>query len=696
MTQRSAADWQAILADLSSDDDDGDAEFPPTENPSADYFGLGASTVQQVDASADIPQHDAIPRSDVESWLAEDEDEAPIPASALMHDHPPTGIFAVNSDDEGDGESDAESDDVDVDDDFESTAAFRASIAEHDPLYGHAVEDDAAAVEARLAEAPDWAGLLCDASCHGMAPLHFAALCGSPRAARTLLEAGAPVELRDGAGRTALALAVRSAGMREGRTDDDGVQQATMIEIASDLIACGASWAAALDGEPPLDTAERDELRAWVARDDADGAAWRRVLAADGGGGGDGDDRAAADAAAEVARRVGALCDAQLGRLAAQALEDALGARERRWAALEGTAAAAAARAVEGAATRALTPLELGLLERPSGQPPAASRARLWALVRALGAMRLEKVLAAERGAAALLLRRLAAVAPPVAERLETEAALAQLRAAAIGASAADGADAASRRALVAPLRRLVAPPARCRLINVCDCLGRFALHAAAAAGGAHAILTLLEGRANPNIRPRADGAKGTALQAAVRGGHADAAAALIAARADPSLAAGGDAEPPLVHALRGGDGSLRLVQLLLDAGADARPARDAAAAAPAGDAAAALVREAAALAPPLEGDEVCAVCDEGDEGRAPAEQAFVAANPFLAAAAERAAAEAAVALPPAATPAAAADGDSRAAAPAAAEAGGEDAAAEVAALHERIAAGFARLLVVQ
>ena len=71
MTQRSAADWQAILADLSSDDDDdGDAGFPPTDNPSADYFGLGASTVQQVDASADIPQHDAIPRSDVESWLA--------------------------------------------------------------------------------------------------------------------------------------------------------------------------------------------------------------------------------------------------------------------------------------------------------------------------------------------------------------------------------------------------------------------------------------------------------------------------------------------------------------------------------------------------------------------------------------------------------------------------------------------------
>ena len=47
MTQRSAADWQAILADLSSDDDDdGDAGFPPTDNPSADYFGLGASTVQ--------------------------------------------------------------------------------------------------------------------------------------------------------------------------------------------------------------------------------------------------------------------------------------------------------------------------------------------------------------------------------------------------------------------------------------------------------------------------------------------------------------------------------------------------------------------------------------------------------------------------------------------------------------------------
>ena len=66
MTQRSAADWQAILADLSSDDDDGDAEFPPTENPSADYFGLGASTVQQVDASAEIP-HEAVPRSDVES-----------------------------------------------------------------------------------------------------------------------------------------------------------------------------------------------------------------------------------------------------------------------------------------------------------------------------------------------------------------------------------------------------------------------------------------------------------------------------------------------------------------------------------------------------------------------------------------------------------------------------------------------------
>ena len=207
-----------------------------------------------------------------------------------------------------------------------------------------------------------------------------APLCGALRVAaraRALLEAGAPVELRDGAGRTALALAVRSAGMREGRTDDDGVQQATMMEIASDLIACGASWASALDGEPPLDTAERDELRAWVARDDADGAAWRRVLAADGGGDGDDDASwAAADAAAEVARRVGGAVRRAARPSGGAGAGDALGARERRWAALEGAAAAAAARAVEGAATRARSHRSsLGSSSvRRGSRPPRAAR----------------------------------------------------------------------------------------------------------------------------------------------------------------------------------------------------------------------------------------------------------------------------------------------------------------------------------
>ena len=227
-----------------------------------------------------------------------------------MHDHPPTGIFAVNSDDEG--ESDAESDDVDVDDDFESTAAFRASIAEHDPLYGHAVEDDGGGRGAARRGAGLGGLAATRRATDGAAPL-----CGALRVARAARarSRGRARRAADGAGGR------RCAGRALGGDAEEDRRRrraaTTMMEIAplpSVLVA-------------PRSTASRRSTRP-SATSCAHG--WRATTPTAPRGAACSRPTAAATAKPRGRRRggggcarVGALCDAQLASGGAGA-EDAL------------------------------------------------------------------------------------------------------------------------------------------------------------------------------------------------------------------------------------------------------------------------------------------------------------------------------------------------------------------------------------
>ena len=164
--------------------------------------------------------------------------------------------------------SDMEADDPSVD-------AFRASIAQFDPIITHTVEDDAAAVEAHLRRAACWAACLETTECHGMPPLHFAALCGSVHAGRALLEAGARADALDANGQTPLVLAVRAASMRCSDLASEGLgadaaELEGFLSLSADLLACGAACSELLTAEGA------EELLGWVGREAP--VEWRALL----------------------------------------------------------------------------------------------------------------------------------------------------------------------------------------------------------------------------------------------------------------------------------------------------------------------------------------------------------------------------------------------------------------------------------
>ena len=164
--------------------------------------------------------------------------------------------------------SDMEPDDPSVD-------AFKASIAQFDAIITHTVEDDAAAVEAHLRRAACWAACLETTECHGMPPLHFAALCGSVHAGRALLEAGARADALDANGLTPLVLAVRAASMRCSDLASEGLgadaaELEGFLSLSADLLACGAACSELLTAEGA------EELLGWVGREAP--VEWRALL----------------------------------------------------------------------------------------------------------------------------------------------------------------------------------------------------------------------------------------------------------------------------------------------------------------------------------------------------------------------------------------------------------------------------------
>ena len=167
-----------------------------------------------------------------------------------------------------DDHSDMEPDDPSVD-------AFKASIAQFDAIITHTVEDDAAAVEAHLRRAACWAACLETTECHGMPPLHFAALCGSVHAGRALLEAGARADALDANGLTPLVLAVRAASMRCSDLASEGLgadaaELEGFLSLSADLLACGAACSELLTAEGA------EELLGWVRHEAPD--QWRALL----------------------------------------------------------------------------------------------------------------------------------------------------------------------------------------------------------------------------------------------------------------------------------------------------------------------------------------------------------------------------------------------------------------------------------
>ena len=173
-------------------------------------------------------------------------------------------------------EEDSGSDDSsDMEPDDPSVTAFRASIAQFNPIITHAVEDDAAAVEAHLRRSTCWTECLETIECHGMPPLHFAALCGSVNSGRALLEAGARADALDNNGQTPLVLAVRAASMRCSDLASEGLAaDATELEgflsLSADLLACGAACSELLKAEGA------EALLGWVRREAP--AEWRALL----------------------------------------------------------------------------------------------------------------------------------------------------------------------------------------------------------------------------------------------------------------------------------------------------------------------------------------------------------------------------------------------------------------------------------
>ncbi|KAL1504909.1 hypothetical protein AB1Y20_008676 [Prymnesium parvum] len=468
--------------------------------------------------------------------------------------------------------SDASSSSSDGDAEGEAHA-LREEFGRYDPIVTHAVEDDVHALHARLREAPDWQACLAYDECEGLPPLHFAALSGSVRAARLLLEAGASARRKDRTGHTALAHVLRAAVTRSAdrerlgsllsaRAEEEeearAAQQAVaeldasleqLRHLASDLVASGAA---------PSDVRaapSSGELIEWAERH----ARWADLLAAAAA-----EDEGEPECGAEVAQLV-RQAPHVAAQLTAEALERAAPRPDERWRLLRPSAGEARADrpwwgALCEAAWGALT--HAGREElRSACAPPAGSRLLFWEIVCQLGATALASVLLAHPSLNERALLSCAARQPKLAAAARLEAELASLHAAVRNAARGD---AAAHSSLAAQL-----PPRvpRCRQLNLVGRDGCFPLQIAAAEGAAEVVELLLAGRANPNIC--GGGAVGTALQAAVACGAAGVARRLLASRAEPNRV-GRDARAPaapLLLAVRRGDGAL--VQMLLEAHAE-------------------------------------------------------------------------------------------------------------------------------
>ena len=489
------------------------------------------------------------------------------------------------------GEYDSDDDDLRSGD--PQVDEFRASIAGYNPIITHAVEDDAEAVEAQLRLAPNWRACMTTTECHGMPPIHFAALCGSASAARVLLEAGTPASLVDANGHTPLVLAVRAASMRSineaaDPLDEEGeaAELEGFLTTCADLLACGAKSTELLGSTGAQDLLE------WLREDEPGRTEWRWLLrGALTGQDGDDDDDDDDDDDAWEAEQLAALGVPGLEQLPARpaaalcanALTHTRPQLAVRWELLRGRGVRSAWRTLGARGLEAATAEERAELLGDRAAPEE-SRARFWDALGTLGRERAAAVLEAHPHETAQLLRAATRTVPPLltAARLQAEVQLALLRHATL--DAAGDAQGEQEGAGLQALRALVAPPARCRVINVLDATGGFALHAAAAAASTEAVQTLLHGRANPNIC----GARGTgtALQAAVGRGSLPVIDALLRAGADPNrdaapsaAAPAGDptssgTAPPLVMAV--GGGNVAVARLLLEAGAHTAALREA------------------------------------------------------------------------------------------------------------------------
>eukprot|EP00966_Prymnesium_polylepis_P061240 1420561-Prymnesium_polylepis.1 len=171
----------------------------------------------------------------------------------------PSGLMSGDVVREEDLLSSSDEDDEEAQGELDS---FRQDFSQYDPVVTHAVEDDTHALELRLREGPmSWRDTLEYDECQGLPPLHFAALCGSVRAARLLLEAGADPAFTDRTGHTALAHVFRAALMR---SDDLDKLEAVHEEAsaAASALAEAAEEAAADGGAADGEEAARasDEL----------------------------------------------------------------------------------------------------------------------------------------------------------------------------------------------------------------------------------------------------------------------------------------------------------------------------------------------------------------------------------------------------------------------------------------------------